>query len=220
MKAAELISQSVPQIKLGDTVFSVLQMMNETHLSQLPLVENGKLLGLVKEEEILNPIHSEELIRNMKLALIRPFIHDYEHIFEVVKVASELKMKVIPVIDKDENYIGCITLETMVNYFAQQTDILEAGGILVLEMEVKDYSLSEIARLVEAEEAKILSAFAGSIPDSTRMELTLKVNKPDLQAIISSLQRHNYIIKDTYQEPEYFEDLKNRFDQLMTYLNV
>lgn len=220
MRAADIISQSVPQIKLDDTVFSVLQMMNETHLSQLPLVENGKLLGLVKEEEILNPVHSEEFIRNMKLALIRPFIHDYEHVFEVLKVASELKMKVIPVTDKDENYMGCITMESLLNYFAQKTDILEAGGILVLEMDVKDYSLSEIARLVEAEDARVLSAFAGTMDDNSKIELTLKINKPDLQAIISSLQRHDYLIKDTYQEPEYFEDLKNRFDQLMTYLNV
>jgi len=220
MKAAELITQSVPQIKLSDTVFKVLQMMNETHLSQLPLVDKGHLLGLVKEEEILNPIHSEEVIRNMKLALIRPFIHDYEHIFEVLKVASELKMKVIPVVNKDEKYLGCITLESLLNYFAQDTDILEPGGILSLEMEVADYSLSEVSRLVEAEGGRILCAFAGSIKDSSQMELTLKINKPDLQAIIASLQRHNYLIKDVYQEPEYFEDLKNRFDSLMTYLNV
>jgi predicted transcriptional regulator len=219
MRAADLITQSVPQLKLSDTASTVLQLMSDNHLTQLPLVDGKKLLGLLREDDILNyPL--DEKIGSMKLALIRPFIHDYEHIFEVLKVASELKMRVVPVIDKNEIYLGCITLESLLNYFAKETDILEAGGILVLEIEVKDYSLAEVSRLVEEESGRVLCAFAGSIPDTIKMELTLKINKPDLQAITASLQRHNYIIKDTYQEPEYFDDLKNRFDSLMNYLNV
>src|SRR5580698_9962748 len=109
---------------MNDTVASALSLMDDNNLSQLPLVDDNRLLGLVREEDLLNPSPEDEL-GHLKLLLIRPFIHDYEHIFEVLKVASELKMRVVPVIDKNEVYLGCITLEALLNYFAHETDILE-----------------------------------------------------------------------------------------------
>lgn len=194
--------------------------MADHHLSQLPIVQSEKLLGLVREEDILNHHNNDAKLQEMKLKLLKPFIHDYEHIFEVLKVSSELKLKVIPVVDKDENYLGAITLEDLMNYFARDTDILEPGAIVVLEIAVGDYSLADIARIIEQESAKILCVFAGTDKEKTKIELTLKLNVSDIQGIIQSLQRHSYVVKDSYQEPEYFEDMKDRYDSLMDYLDV
>ncbi len=220
MRAADLITHSVPVLKKTDTGSFALQTMADHHLSQLPIVQNEKLLGLVREEDILNHHNNEAKLQEMKLKLLKPFIHDYEHIFEVLKVSSELKLKVIPVVDKDEIYLGAITLEDLMNYFARDTDILEPGAIVVLEIAVGDYSLADIARIIEQESAKILCVFAGTDKEKTKIELTLKLNVSDIQGIIQSLQRHSYVIKDSYQEPEYFEDLKDRYDSLMDYLDV
>lgn len=220
MRAADLITHSVPVLKKTDTGSFALQTMADHHLSQLPIVQSEKLLGLVREEDILNHHNNEAKLQEMKLKLLKPFIHDYEHIFEVLKVSSELKLKVIPVVDKDENYLGAITLEDLMNYFARDTDILEPGAIVVLEIAVGDYSLADIARIIEQENAKILCVFAGTDKEKTKIELTLKLNVSDIQGIIQSLQRHSYVIKDSYQEPEYFEDLKDRYDSLMDYLDV
>lgn len=220
MRAADLITHSVPVLKKTDTGSFALQTMADHHLSQLPIVQSEKLLGLVREEDILNHHNNEAKLQEMKLKLLKPFIHDYEHIFEVLKVSSELKLKVIPVVDKEEIYLGAITLEDLMNYFARDTDILEPGAIVVLEIAVGDYSLSDIARIIEQESAKILCVFAGTDKEKTKIELTLKLNVSDIQGIIQSLQRHSYVIKDSYQEPEYFEDLKDRYDSLMDYLDV
>ena len=220
MRAADLITHSVPVLKKTDTGSFALQTMADHHLSQLPIVQNEKLLGLVREEDILNHHNNEAKLQEMKLKLLKPFIHDYEHIFEVLKVSSELKLKVIPVVDKDEIYLGAITLEDLMNYFARDTDILEPGAIVVLEIAVGDYSLADIERIIEQESAKILCVFAGTDKEKTKIELTLKLNVSDIQGIIQSLQRHSYVIKDSYQEPEYFEDLKDRYDSLMDYLDV
>ena len=220
MRAADLITHSVPVLKKTDTGSFALHTMADHHLSQLPIVQSEKLLGLVREEDILNHHNNDAKLQEMKLKLLKPFIHDYEHIFEVLKVSSELKLKVIPVVDKDENYMGSITLEDLMNYFARETDILEPGAIVVLEIAVGDYSLADIARIIEQESAKILCVFAGTDKEKTKIELTLKLNVSDIQGIIQSLQRHSYVIKDSYQEPEYFEDLKDRYDSLMDYLDV
>ncbi len=90
----------------------------------------------------------------------------------------------------------------------------------MLELNIKDYSLAEIARIVESDHIKILSVFAGSNFDSNKMELTLKVNQTDLQPLIASFNRHNYKVKETFQEPEYFDNIKDRYDALMNYLNI
>ena len=220
MRAYDLILHTVPTLKKTDSGTFALQTMSDIHLYQLPIVHEKKLLGLVREEDILNHHHNDDKLVAMKLKLLKPFIHDYEHIFEVLKVASELKLKVIPVVDKEEVYLGAITLENLLDYFAKDTDILEPGAIIVLELAPSDYSLSAIASIIEQEGAKILCVFAGTDKEKTKIELTLKLSVSDIQAISQSLVRHNYQIKDSYQEPEYFEDLKDRYDELMNYLDV
>ncbi len=220
MRAADLITHTVPVLKKTDTGIFALQTMSDHHLSQLPIVQENKLLGLVREEDILNHHNNDAKLLEMKLKLTKPFIHDFEHIFEVLKVASELKLKVIPVVDKEEVYLGCILLEDLMNYFARDTDILEPGAIIVLELALSDYSLSDIARIIEQENAKILCVFAGTDKEKTKIEITIKVSVSDIQAITQSLQRHNYVIKDSYQEPEYFEDMKDRYESLMDYLDI
>jgi glycine cleavage system regulatory protein len=95
------------------------------------------------------------------------------------------------------------------------------GGIIVLEMNVHDYSLAHIARIVEDNEAKILSSHVASVADSMKMEVTLKINREDVTSIILSLMRYDYAIKASYMSNNRNEDvLHSHYEQLMMYLNV
>ncbi|MCY7362788.1 MAG: CBS domain-containing protein [Ignavibacteria bacterium] len=220
MKAAELIIHTIPTLTNTDKSSAVLKLMNEFHTTHLPVLDEKKFLGLVSEEDLLNINKPDESIGSFNLKLTTPFIHDYEHIFEVLKVASVLHLKIIPVTDKDNNYLGSITSDALLYYLAHETDLLEPGGIIVLQMAVSDYTLTEVARIIESNSTRILSVFANTNADNNMMELTIKVNTPNLQVIIQALQRFNYIVKDSYQEPEFYDDLKDRYDSLMNYLNV
>ncbi|MBA2408180.1 MAG: CBS domain-containing protein [Chitinophagales bacterium] len=220
MKALDLVTKNVATLKTSDTGARALRLMHDFHVSHLPIVNENQLLGLISEEDILNAHGEEDPIGSLPLSFMRPFIHDYEHLFEVLKVSTEFRLSVVPVIDKEENYIGLITKDDLLNYFAIQTDILEPGGIIVLEISVHDYLLSDIARIIESNHARILCTFAGTNYDSTKMELTIKVNQTELQPIISDLNRFNYVVKETFQEAEYFDNLKERYDSLMNYLNI
>lgn len=220
MKAAELTSKTIAPLKTSDTGAEALHLMNLFHVSHLPIVNENLLLGLISEEDILNAHGEDDPIGSLPLSVMRPFIHDDEHLFEVLKMASELRLSVIPVIDKKEMYLGLIIRHDLLNYFAEQTDILEPGGIIVLDMHVKDYALTEIVRIIESNNVKILCFFAGTNSDTSRIELTIKLNNTELQPVIADLNRYNYNVKETYQEAEYFDNLKERYDSLMNYLNI
>ena len=94
------------------------------------------------------------------------------------------------------------------------------GGIIILEINANNYSLSEISHIVESNDASVISSYITSRPDSAMMEVTLKINKTDLTRILASFYRHNYDVKASYHESEFTDELKNRSDYLMNYLNM
>jgi acetoin utilization protein AcuB len=220
MKALELISKNIPSLKTSDSGATALRLMSEFHVRHLPIVNENQLLGLISEEDILNTHGVEEAIGSLPLSFMRPFIKDHEHLFEVMKVAAEFRLTAIPVIDNEENYLGIITRDGLLNYFAMETGMLEPGGIIVVEVNVKDYTLAEVARIIEQHEAKILGSFAKTNDESNKVQITIKINHTDLQPIIASLARYNYVVKETFTEPEYFDNLKERYDSLMNYLSI
>jgi len=124
------------------------------------------------------------------------------------------------VLDNEENYLGCISVIELMQRIANTGSIKEVGGIIVLEINELDYSLAHIAQIVESENTKVLSSFITSHPNSKKLELTLKINQVELSRIIRSFERHDYIVKASFQKSDYQEDLKNRYDELMKYLNI
>lgn len=196
-----------------------LNIMDEYRIAHLPIIENGKYLGMASEMAMLS---ATGVISDPQLNfgnLIDGSVNPDEHILEVLKSASELHLTVVPVVDEDKSYIGCITLEDLVEKLSDMQGASRPGGIIVLEMKENDYSLQQIARIVEENDAKILSTSV-SAGEEGMIEVNLKVSEPDLNPILQSFNRFGYSIKGSYQEPEYTEDLKKRYEELMRYLNI
>lgn len=220
MIAQQLISQSVPPLKTSDDGQKALNWMSDFQVRHLPIVEQGKFVGLISENDLLDHNNLEVLIKDHPLSLKSPQVHANEHIYEVIKTAVNQQLSVIPVVDETMDYIGGITLQSLLSHFAQSTALIEPGGIIVLEIQKRNYSLAEIARIVESEGALILSTLISSYPDSPVLEITLKINKQQLDAIIATFERFEYTIKASYQESDYFDNLQDRYDALMNYLNI
>jgi hypothetical protein len=89
-----------------------------------------------------------------------------------------------------------------------------------LELNANDFSMVSVSKIVEENDAKILSFYVTSPSDSTRLELTMKLNRIDIQPVIQSFIRNDYTIKASFFESDYFDNLRERYDLLMTYLNV
>jgi CBS domain-containing protein len=220
MKAMELVTKSFPVLNSNNSGADALHLMSEYHVHHLAVVAENKLLGVISEEDILSASGLDEPVGNLPITFKGPYLLEGEHAFEVLKLITQFNLTVIPVVDTENFYSGSILRHELLTFLAEETDMLEPGGILVLEMNLNDYSLGEIARILESANAKILAAFTKTQADANKIELTIKINQTQLQPSLAALHRYNYTVKETYVEPEYFDGLKERYDALMNYLDI
>lgn len=221
MVAKDLISEAVPPLKTSDLGQTALNWMEIFRISHLPIVNNQDFLGLISDADIYDMNQPEEPIGNHALTLIKPYVTTEQHLFEVIGLAARLKLSVVPVLDANKHYKGVITTNDLVRYIAGISSLDQAGGIIVLELIERDYSLSQIAQIVESNNVKVLSIYITSPPDSTRLEVTLKVNTTDLTSVIKTFERYNYDIKTWVTSDDSMDHFySERFDLLMKYLNI
>jgi len=217
--AIELTSKTIDSLRTSDTGEEAITMMGIFHVKHLPIVNNEQLLGLISEEDILDK-NMDEAIGSYRLSMIKPYVNQNDHLFEVMKLMAQHKLTVVPVIDHDKKYLGLITQEDLISYFAVSFSFAEAGSIIIIETDKINYSLSEISRIVEGEGATILATFLTRMMDSTRIQITLKINQMSVSRIVASLERFDYQIHGAFTEDDYEDVLKDRYDSLMSYLNV
>lgn len=220
MLAKDLITDEIPPLKTSDTGLMAINWMDEFKVSQLPIVNNHEYLGLISDTDILDLNITDEEIGKSKLSLIRPFVFEGQHIYEVIKLVSNMKLMVVPVLDEHQNYLGLIPATALIQQFAMLASTREPGGIIVLEMNMHDYSLTQIAQIVESNDGKVLSCYLNTLTDSTKIEVTIKINKEDLSAILQTFFRYNYTVKASFHQSEFLDDMKNRFDSFMNYINI
>ena len=220
MIAKELISNVIMPLKTSDSGLIALNWMEEFRVSHLPIVNNSDFLGLISESDIFEMNSYEEPLGNHLLSLHKPYVTENQHVYDVIRQVYEQKLTLIPVVDDKNKYLGSITLQCLVKYFARLAAVDNPGGIIVLEMGIRDYALSEIARIVESCDASILSLYITTLPDSTRMEVTLKINRMDISPVIQTFIRFDYLVKASFYEGDLHETLKDRYDSLMKYLDI
>ncbi len=220
MTAKTLIAHDIPALKIEQTGKDAFHILSDYHVKHLPVVDGRQLVGLLSEEDIFNhklyePISEYDFSMHRRFA-----VRENEHLFEVMRLMGDHRLTVVPVVDDEGNYLGLISQNDLLRYFANTASFTESGAVLVLEMARRDYSLANISRIIEEDRILILSSFVTSVPDPEDLELTLKVNSHDLARTIASLERHNYIVKETFGEHENADALQDRYNSLMHYLNV
>lgn len=221
MIAQHLLSEVVPPLRLTDSGQKALNWMEIFRISHLPVVDGKRLIGVISDKIIYDLNIIERPIGDYSDHLLSPFIHSNQHIYEVFLTISNQKLSAIPVLDIYENYLGVITISDLAQRFASLVAVQEPGGVIVLEINSIDYSLSQIAQIVEGNEAKILSFYVSPEVDSKRMNITLKINKVDLSAVIQTFVRYDYNIIAVYMDDSEIKSLyDDRLDQLMKFMNI
>ena len=218
MMALAFIDPSIVPLKISDSVAIAIDFFKEFSVRQLPVVQDNICIGILSLDEI-----EEELVDIPVLDFINlnySFASNYDHIYEVMRAISEQSLTLFPIIDENNNYLGCITLASLFKNYINCAAFSQPGSIVVLEMDKKNYSIAEIARIVESENKVILSSLLSSNGESDRLEITLKLNSAQIQNLLSTFERFGYNIKATFDEEDVKDTLKNRYESLMTYLNV
>ncbi|MDP4867107.1 MAG: CBS domain-containing protein [Crocinitomicaceae bacterium] len=218
MRAIELITEEIPPLTHTDTGENALRWMDELKVSHLPVLKNGNFVGVLSEADVLDKMHLDEKLDKLFDHLPRPYVFANAHIYEVLAKISEHRLSVLPVLDENEKYLGCTSVYHLLTVIANTGSIRESGGILVVEMNAVDYSMAQIGQIVESNNAKILSSYIMSSVDSTKVEVTLKINQIELSSIIRTFERYDYVVKAAFQKSEVDDDMQQRFDALMNFM--
>ncbi|TCK83542.1 CBS domain-containing protein [Albibacterium bauzanense] len=220
MTAKEIVSNSIYPAKTSDSLRALLSRMQEYRVEHLPLIRYNQLVGLIHEDDVIAAIDRKDDSKLKDLPHELIYIYENQHIYDVVRLFYIHQLDILPVIDEKQYYVGCITIHDVLNEVAMITTSDEPGGIIILEVNNRDNSLSQIAQIVESDNAQIMSSYARSFPDSTRMEITLKLNRTDIASIVASFLRYDYEVKATFNDVRVYDTSRDRYEQLLNYLNM
>lgn len=220
MIARQLITEDIPPIKSSETVEKALDWLDEFKVRHLPVVDKSEYLGIISEDMLYDAPSGDIKLKDLNLSFNRPFVFEDRHIYDVMKLVADLNLSVAPILSKDEKYLGLTTLPHLMELIVHTASISVPGSVIVLELNSNDYSLGHLAQIIESNDTKILSTYITSAADTTKMELTLKVNRKNIEGVLQTLVRHDYTVKASYSENKFEEDMKDRFDSLMNYLKM
>lgn len=219
MIAYNIITEEIPPLNHTDTGEKALQWMEEFKVSHLPVLKNGNFVGVVSENDILDRMNAHLTLDELFYHLPRPYVLASEHIYTVFGRITEYHLSVVPVLDDNEQYLGCTSTHHLIQLIGNLIGIREKGGIIVLELNQNDYSMAQIAQIVEQNNSKILNAYINTIENSTKIEVTLKLSEIELDRILRTFERYEYNVKAYYHKSPFDDDMRDRFDSMMNFLN-
>lgn len=216
----DLISSSLPVLSYTDTIQRAQDLMADYHLLHLPLVHNDKFIGLIAEEDVLNASNPALTLQQVENQLSKLAVHANTHFVEAVQLSNDYGLSLVPVVDKDMEWVGSIAATDLLRYLGKMTGTDEPGGLIVLEMEKANFSFTEICKLVETNDAQITQLNTYFDNQLQLFYVTIKINKFEISDIIATFQRYEYAVKYYFGEELYENELRTNYDHLMNYLNM
>lgn len=219
MTVSEFISTDIFPLKKTDTCEMALVFMHDWRTFNLPVSDAGKLIGYVSFEDISEAKPKEKVEKYITPA-INLFAQKSSHLFEVIRQFAETRYTCLAVCDAQQHYEGAVSLNEIASVY-KYSSLVQPGAIITLAMSPQDYSLSELARIIEYNDCKILHVFI--YPDSSnlgKITVSLKLNKQQIGAVVHTLERYQYTIVSIHEINELSADLNSRYDWLIKYLNT
>lgn len=221
MLAIDLINHDLPALKPTDLVGRAIDLMHDNRVTQLVVTDNNEYLGLITEDRLMD--FDEELsLKDILLDFTHIYSVGYQHLYEVLGLIIRHDLQVVAVLDENQKFVGSITANEVFKGFARMLGSYEPGAILELRLKNRDYSLTEISRLIEAENTKITSSYIsgsmGAMDGS--LKVTLKLNRQEISGIVATLERFGYIVEASYAHTPIESIDQERYDLLMKYLSI
>lgn len=220
MLIRELLSQTLPYLHLQDKVYQALQLMNDNQVTHLPIVNGDKYVGLVSEDDLLQVDNDHMALDNLEQSFANVAVKENAHFLAAVQLAAENGLSVVPVISEENELIGTVPYNDLLRRASAFMSLNEPGGLIVIEMESNQYSFNEISKLVETNDAQITQLNTSNDAETGLMEVTIRINKPQISDIVATFQRYEYNVKYFFGEELYSNELRTNYDNLMNYLKI
>lgn len=219
MLVSQLPIVNYPVLHFSDTVSLALQLMDDYDVQHLPLEDEALFTGVISKNDLFDEDESATLAA-LPLNLVKASVQPQEHFLSALKAASGNDLTLLPVVNADGQLQGIITNTELLRAAASFQNVEEPGAIIVLEMERINYSVGELSRLVETNNASILQLNTFTESGTGLFIVTLKLNKTEVSDVLATLQRYDYIIRYFFGEEAYENELRENYDLLMNYLKI
>ena len=212
------INTEIKPLKHSAAIRDAQDLFEEVTYSHFPVTEDGVYIGCVSKES-LEFLNATTQLKENRFQFERFSVRSTRLWPDVLEVFAKNESNLLPVLDQKNNYIGYYELEDVIRFLHETPFLKEEGGILIVAKEVNTFSMSQVAQIVESNEAKVLGLFISNITQNT-VEITIKISQSGLNDIIQTFRRYDYEIISEHQEDSYLNGLKERSDYLDKYLNI
>ena len=220
MLTKDLINNNIPILTLEDGVGKALQLINDFRISHLPVVNDHKFLGLISEDDLLDAEDGIKSIKQLQTNFINAAVQGNVHFLNAVSHSIRFDTNVIPVIINESEYLGVITSNDLLKTLGNFAGADEIGGIVVLQMERSQFSISEISRIVESNDCTILHLNTTVDAITGLLTVTLHINKKELASIIASFERYEYDVIYSFGNEKFENEISSNYQNLMNYLDI
>lgn len=220
MLTIELINYNIPRLQLQDSVSKAIQLITDFRVSHLPVIADGKFLGLVSEDDLLDIKDSKLTVEYLKQSFIIASVHDNIHFLNAVNISIQYDSNVVAVVNAENEFAGAITSEDLLKTLANFSGANEIGGIIVIEMERSQFAISEISRLVESNDCTILHLNSTIHPLTGMLTVTLHINKREIAAIVATFERYEYDVIYYFGNEKFENEIHINYRHLMNYLDI
>jgi len=212
------ITNDFRAIDSQETIATVQDFFADLSFSHFPVLENGIFIGSIASDDV-ETFDTDKKIIDYKYTLERFFARKSMIWLDVLEVFAKNHTNTVPVIDENNIYVGYYEMEDIMKFFQETPFLKEPGGIIIVQKGLLDYSMSEVAQIVESNNGKVLGSFV-SEANLENVQITIKIGLGAINEIIQTFRRYNYEIISEHQEDTYINSLKERSDYLDKYLNI
>lgn len=214
----QYIINDIDPFSFATQIKDVQTAFNQLTYSHIPVQKEGVFMGCISENDALC-FGNEKLLEDVQYSLEPFFVRSNTNWLDILEAFALHNSNIMPVLDDKNKYIGYYELGDIMNLFKETPFLSEAGGIIIVEKGMHDYSFSEVCQIVESNDSKMLGAFISKIENDV-VEITVKVSSSGMNSIMQTFRRYNYNIVSKHDEDKFLEDLKERSDYLEKYLNI
>lgn len=217
MTCGSIISPAVPVLRFTDEVQKAIDSMEGSGWKELPVLEEQTFRGMIALSD-LSDSEKHKPLSELTAFFSYAFVSEHDFFLTALKKMNEQSQQVIPVIGADGAYAGSVVSEALLEATHLYLSAGEPGGIIILQMPAHRFSISEIGRIVESNNAKLLHLTTWTDRIAGELMVSMKVNKIDIQDILASFERYEYNVYQYFGENLSEDTLKNNFENLMNYL--
>lgn len=219
MNKSLYINNEIKPLTLNSTISKVKKRFKKLIVTHLPIVENDLLIGMINESDIHGNLDGEKTLESIRYIFQNFSTQKDTNWLHLLKIFSNNESNILPILNEHNQYVGYYELSEVLNQFNQTSFLIENGTILMVSIKQSDYSMSKITQIVESNNAKLYGCFIHSFSEY-KVTVTLKMESININEIIQTFRRFNFTIENKIKEDAYLDELKNRSNYLVKYLNI